>query len=210
MSDYPYTPSEILEEGMKKRYMILRKFRDEEITFDQIIDLSNTKEFSMMNRTSIAVILGSLPGWDKESVRRALISYGLRSNATLGGVKNNESHIETVRYLCNSTSSQWQKRVAAPPGWPWFGNIVATLEKLDEGELPKEISEATRFLTEEEKKNASDPYDTRTEEERTVETPSKTSQDDDLDELLGFSSDDSDDEDDDSDDFNDDLSSLFE
>lgn len=189
MSNFPYTPSKKSTEEKEKRDLLLRQLRDEKITFDQIVELSNTQEFSVINGTSVAVIVGSLPGWDRESVRRALISYGLQSNATLRGAKKNEAHIDIIRHLCNSTSTQWQKRVAAPKGWPWFGNVIATLEKLDEGDLPREISESTRFLTDYEKKNADDPYDTEAESD-TVTSTSETEADDSLDDLFNFSDDD--------------------
>lgn len=189
MSDLPQTPSRKSVEEKEKRDLLLRQLRDEKITFDQLVELSNTQEFSVIEGTSVAVIVGSLPGWDRESVRCALISYGLQSNATLRGIKKNEAHIDIVRHLCNSTSTQWQKRVAAPKGWPWFGNVVATLERLEEGDLPREIADSTRFLTDAEKKNADDPYDTSAEE-KTVTSTAETEVDDNLDDLFNFGDDD--------------------
>lgn len=211
MNDFPLSSSKKPLEEKRKRDLLIKKVRDEEITFDQLISLSDSEEFSVINGTSISTILGSLPGWDRESVRRALVSYGIQSNATLRGVKKNESYKDIVRNLCNSTSTQWQKRIAAPSGWPWFGNVIATLEKLDEGDLPREISQATRFLTEEEKSSAENPYDTFKKEGNIISTP--TSEDDGLSDLLGFDSDDSIEEDsDESNIFGDDdeLNSLFE
>ena len=84
------------------------------------------------------------------------------------------------------------------------------MEKLDEGDLPREISQATRFLTEEEKSSAENPYDTSKKEENVTSTP--TPEDDELGDLLGFDSDDSIEEDsDESNLFGDDeLNSLFE
>lgn len=217
MSDLPQTPSKKSLEEKEKRDLLLRQLRDENITFDQLIDLSNTQDFSVINKTSVAVIVGNLPGWDRESVRRALISYGLQSNATLRTVKKNEAHVDIIRHLCNSTSTQWQKRVAAPRGWPWFGNVIATLERLDEGDLPREIAESTRFLTDDEKKNADDPYDTEAESHTVTSTPDNEVEDS-LDDLFDFGNDDddddsgsfeSDDDGDDSDDDDDFLANLL-
>lgn len=212
MSDFPLPSSKKPMEEKEKRDMLIRKMRDEEITFDQLIALSDSEEFSVINKTSISTILGGLPGWDRESVRRALISYGMHPNATLRGVKKSEAHKDIVKNLCSSTSTQWQKRVAAPSGWPWFGNVLATLEKLDEGELPREIEQSTRFLTDEEKAAAENPYDTSPADKSSVENSTNPSVDDDLSYLLGSDSTDSIEED--SEDSNlfedDDLNSLFE
>lgn len=193
----PATTAKSARVEKDKRFLLLRKMREKEITFDQLIDLSNSNDFSVINKTSVAVIIGSLPGWDRESVRSALISYGINSNATLQTVKKNPAHIDVIRHLCNSSSTQWQKRIVAPRGWPWFGNVIATLKKLDE-ELPREIVDSTRFLTDSEKRDAENPYEEFSSEQddsasshRDDNVPS-----DDLDSL--FALDDEDDEDDDS------------
>ena len=184
MADLTGATHQKSEQERQKRFLLLRKLRDEEITFDQLIEISNSTEFSVINKTSIAVIITTQPGWDKQSVRSALISYGIDTNASLRSIKRNEAHIDIIRHLCNSTSTQWQKRIAAPKGWPWFGNVLATLNNLEEGDLPREIIESTRFLTESEKKSADNPYDTEKEDQPTTSTQDD-SFDDELDDLFG-------------------------
>lgn len=172
-----------IKEQKEKRNEVLEKLRSREITFREMVLLPEAdKNYELIDRFTAVSILSSMNGWDKSSAQRALASYGIDINSRVRSIKKRSDYIDTMDYLCARSSQTWQRRITAPVGWPWFGNLLATLEQLDEESLPKEIIKATRYLTDDEKRHAQAPY-IETDEEPTAATTGRS--DDGLDDLFG-------------------------
>lgn len=59
----------------------------------------------------------------------------------------------------DSSSSSWQKRIKAPEGFPWNGNIIKALNELNDIELPRELETAVRYYPDKDNENNKDPYE---------------------------------------------------
>lgn len=130
---------------------LVSMFYHGEISFDNILEMSDTQEYLPVNKVKVQRIIGGLPGWSRESAMRALTSFGIPGNSTLGAIKKNPQYVSDIKHIMDSTPATYRKRIPAPDGWPWFGNIVATLSSLEDVQLPQEITEASRFLLDDEK-----------------------------------------------------------
>ena len=140
-----------LNEVKRRISEIVDMFYKDKVSFDDIISLSDTEKISAINRVKIHRFISGFPGWSRESAMRALTSFGIPGNSTLGAIKKNPQYVSDIKHIMDSTPATYRKRIPAPDGWPWFGNIVATLSSLEGVELPQEITEASRFLLDDEK-----------------------------------------------------------
>lgn len=144
------TPQQRSEIIAKKNRQVLKQLRSGAISFQDVLTLSDTSEFSGLNNVKMSRLLSRMPGWTPESIRRAMITYGV-PDIKLSSVKKSEKYMDAFNHLMLSTPTTYQRRVEAPEGWPWFGNVVSTMHKLEGVKLPKEIQETTRFLLDDEK-----------------------------------------------------------
>ena len=72
----------------------------------------------------------------------------------------NKNYFNIVSALMDSSSSSWQKRIKAPEGFPWNGNIVKALSELNDIELPRELEAAVRYYpTQNDNNNTVDDYE---------------------------------------------------
>lgn len=142
---------------------------DGKITFRQLVKMSEVKKLKTLGGMRPMSLLGRMPGWTPSAARRAFVSNGLPERMIIRECARNENKELIIAALFESTPSKWQKRLRAPKGWPWFGNLLDAVKDVDPKTLPEEMREAVRYQF---------PIDT------------KKSDDDGLESLLGIDDDD--------------------
>lgn len=150
---------------LRKKYSNMLIYGD--IDFSEFLQLAQQPENKALKKIKLDTLLGGFAGWSKDTARRALTSYGIRPGAKVYDCINHELYRRVMYNLISSSSTSWQKRVKAPEGWPWFGNILAAMrDVIGDEELPHEVRNAVRFdLGDINDKKGNAPSEEETEED---------------------------------------------
>ena len=103
--------------------------------------------------------MNSFSTWTTFSIQHAFIAYNIPINITVRQVMKNKNYFNIISALMDSSSSSWQKRIKAPEGFPWNGNIIKALNELNDIELPRELETAVRYYPDKDNENNKDPYE---------------------------------------------------
>lgn len=134
------------EENQKLRKALLEKFSQKEVSIDELIKYSGNKPFTQIGRITALKLITMLPGWTQNNALSAFVSYGIPIDIKLRDIKLSPRNLELYKILLDSdTPVSWRKRMKAPEGWPWKGNVLETLKDIDENSLPSEIARAVRY-----------------------------------------------------------------
>ena len=155
-----YSTAKLGQEIRERNIKVINSLRMGEITFEELTQMSDLKEYDHLNKLTALRLLSSLQGWTLASATKAFIAYDIPLNATVDRVKKERIYNEYISALMSSTPGRWQRRESAPKGWPWFGNIITALKEIENVELPGEIRKSTRFFMDGEK-----PDNRKTQEE---------------------------------------------
>lgn len=123
----------------------LTMLRTGEISFEEFIQLSDTKEYKGLGKIKGLRVLSSLQGWTEHSAARAFMSYDIPLDASMRAIKGSDLHVKSLGALISSSPGDWQERTPAPEGWPWFGNVLDTVKMLDMDSLPSEMERTVRY-----------------------------------------------------------------
>lgn len=148
-----------------------------DMTFHQLVKMSKDPDLKALGRINVVKLLAKFPGWTERSARYAFVNNGLSDSLKVKDVKD-ERVLVILSTLMDSSAASWQKRVKAPPGWPWFGNIANALADIDEGELPRPLREVRYRFADEYHQNDDDKNTQRPDP-----TPEETSEE--ITEVLG-------------------------
>lgn len=165
---------------IRKRFIY--KIANKDITFKQFCLFAQSEEYKTLRGIKISTIMNSFSTWTTFSIQHAFIAYNIPINITVSQVMRNKNYFNIVSALMDSSSSSWQKRIKAPEGFPWNGNIIKALSELNNIELPRELESAVRYYPDKDNKNNKDPYE-EFEKESSV-NDNKENNTDDLDILL--------------------------
>lgn len=165
---------------IRKRFIY--KIANKDITFKQFCLFAQSEEYKTLRGIKISTIMNSFSTWTTFSIQHAFIAYNIPINITVSQVMRNKNYFNIVSALMDSSSSSWQKRIKAPEGFPWNGNIIKALSELNNIELPRELESAVRYYPDKDNKNDKDPYE-EFEKESSV-NDNKENNTDDLDILL--------------------------
>lgn len=149
----------LAEKYQKIRKRFIYKVANKDITFKQFCLMAQSEEYKTLRGIKISRILGNFSSWTDFSIQHAFIAYNIPINITVGQVMRNRNYFNIVSALMDSTSSNWQKRIKAPEGFPWNGNIVKALSELENVELPRELETAVRFYPDDKQQDDTDKYD---------------------------------------------------
>ena len=149
----------LAEKYQKIRKRFIYKVANKDITFKQFCLMAQSEEYKTLRGIKISRILGNFSSWTDFSIQHAFIAYNIPINITVGQVMRNRNYFNIVSALMDSTSSDWQKRIKAPEGFPWNGNIVKALSELENIELPRELETAVRFYPDDKQQDDTDKYD---------------------------------------------------
>ena len=149
----------LAEKYQKIRKRFIYKVANKDITFKQFCLMAQSEEYKTLRGIKISRILGNFSSWTDFSIQHAFIAYNIPINITVGQVMRNRNYFNIVSALMDSTSSDWQKRIKAPEGFPWNGNIVKALSELENVELPRELETAVRFYPDDKQQDDTDKYD---------------------------------------------------
>lgn len=134
------------EENQKLRKSLLEKFSQREVSIDELIKYSSNKPFTQIGRITALKLITMLPGWTQNNALSAFVSYGIPIDIKLRDIKLSPRNLELYKILLDSdTPVSWRKRMKAPEGWPWKGNVLETLKDINENDLPSEIARAVRY-----------------------------------------------------------------
>lgn len=130
------------EEANRIRKKYVDALRYGKIPFHEFVTLLDDPELDKrLGKLKIFAILATFSGWNRVTARHALISNGLPVELSLRQVRSNDNYMAVCTMLMNASASTWQQRVKAPPGWPWFGNVLDALNELDAEAIPLDIRE---------------------------------------------------------------------
>ena len=149
----------LAEKYQKIRKRFIYKVANKDITFKQFCLMAQSEEYKTLRGIKISRILGNFSSWTDFSIQHAFIAYNIPINITVGQVMRNRNYFNIFSALMDSTSSDWQKRIKAPEGFPWNGNIVKALSELENIELPRELETAVRFYPDDKQQDDTDKYD---------------------------------------------------
>lgn len=149
----------LAEKYQKIRKRFIYKVTNKDITFKQFCLMAQSEEYKTLRGIKISRILGNFSSWTDFSIQHAFIAYNIPINITVGQVMRNRNYFNIVSALMDSTSSNWQKRIKAPEGFPWNGNIIKALSELENIELPREIESAVRFYPDDKQQDDTNKYD---------------------------------------------------
>lgn len=142
------------------RKIYSQKVTSGDLTFHQLVDMAKDPDLKALGRINVLKLLAQFPGWTTQTARYAFVRNGLSDSLRVKDSDNQRIRI-IISTLMDSSAASWQKRVTAPPGWPWFGNIANVLKDFDEGSLPRELRDVRyRFSDEEEIKETPAPEPT--------------------------------------------------
>lgn len=116
------------------------------ITFDEFLDLLQGNVFKSVRSKKVFELMSTLQGWTQETALSALIAYGVPPKTALYNLLANEAHRKIVSHLISTGAGQWQRRVRAPQGYPWFGNVLDAIDQIDREDLPLEYRRTARFV----------------------------------------------------------------
>lgn len=170
------------EENSKLRKAVLNKFIQKEINIDEFIKYSENKPFIQLGRLTALKLITMMPGWTQNNALSAFVSYGIPVEIKIQDIKKSKRYLELYKMLLDAeTPVSWKKRIKAPEGWPWRGNILLALKDIEENKLPSEVARAVRYelgkdslLSEDINENKDTPLD---------ELDTLLEEDDDFDEL---------------------------
>lgn len=134
------------EENSKLRKAVLNKFIQKEINIDEFIKYSENKPFKQLGRLTALKLITMMPGWTQNNALSAFVSYGIPVEIKIQDIKKSKRYLELYKILLDAeTPVSWKKRIKAPEGWPWRGNILLALKDIEENKLPSEVSRAVRY-----------------------------------------------------------------
>lgn len=142
---------------IRKRFIY--KIANKDITFKQFCLFAQSEEYKTLRGIKISTIMNSFSTWTTFSIQHAFIAYNIPINITVSQVMRNKNYFNIVSALMDSSSSSWQKRIKAPEGFPWNGNIIKALSELNNIELPRELETAVRYYPDKDNENNKDPYE---------------------------------------------------
>lgn len=166
---------------IRKRFIY--KIANKDITFKQFCLFAQSEEYKTLRGIKISTIMNSFSTWTTFSIQHAFIAYNIPINITVRQVMKNKNYFNIISALMDSSSSSWQKRIKAPEGFPWNGNIIKALNELNDIELPRELETAVRYYPDKDNENNKDPYE-EFEKESLVNDNKENNNTDDLDILL--------------------------
>lgn len=166
---------------IRKRFIY--KIANKDITFKQFCLFAQSEEYKTLRGIKISTIMNSFSTWTTFSIQHAFIAYNIPINITVSQVMKNKNYFNIISALMDSSSSSWQKRIKAPEGFPWNGNIIKALNELNDIELPRELETAVRYYPDKDNENNKDPYE-EFEKESLVNDNKENNNTDDLDILL--------------------------
>lgn len=166
---------------IRKRFIY--KVANKDITFKQFCLFAQSEEYKTLRGIKISTIMNSFSTWTTFSIQHAFIAYNIPINITVRQVMKNKNYFNIISALMDSSSSSWQKRIKAPEGFPWNGNIIKALNELNDIELPRELETAVRYYPDKDNENNKDPYE-EFEKESLVNDNKENNNTDDLDILL--------------------------
>ena len=166
---------------IRKRFIY--KIANKDITFKQFCLFAQSEEYKTLRGIKISTIMNSFSTWTTFSIQHAFIAYNIPINITVKQVMKNKNYFNIISALMDSSSSSWQKRIKAPEGFPWNGNIIKALNELNDIELPRELETAVRYYPDKNNENNKDPYE-EFEKESLVNDNKENNNTDDLDILL--------------------------
>ncbi len=150
----------LAEKYQKIRKRFIYKVANKDITFKQFCLMAQSEEYKTLRGIKISRIMDSFSSWTTFSIQHAFIAYNIPINITVGQVMRNKNYFNIVSALMDSSSSSWQKRIKAPEGFPWNGNIIKALSELNDIELPRELETAVRYYpTQNDNNNTVDDYE---------------------------------------------------
>jgi len=167
---------------IRKRFIY--KIANKDITFKQFCLFAQSEEYKTLRGIKISTIMNSFSTWTTFSIQHAFIAYNIPINITVRQVMKNKNYFNIVSALMDSSSSSWQKRIKAPEGFPWNGNIIKALSELNDIELPRELESAVRYYPDKDNKNDKDPYEEFEKESLVKSNNNEEDNTDDLDILL--------------------------
>lgn len=124
----------------------IRKLKKREIDIVQFFAMAATEKYKVLgNIKMINLIAACYPGWTVPGIKGAFNLSGIPTDVSVKDVLRSESHRLKVKTIVDSSPKMWQHRIPAPPGWPWRGNILASLQEIDPKKLPDELAAAVRY-----------------------------------------------------------------
>lgn len=151
--EYREKSAEAKKAAIRMRKNYIEKIKYKEMSLRDLIYISRDDSFRYLRKIKIIDLMDECyPGWTKNSLKHAFVSYDIPVDLTVGRCITNTRLSDHVIALSDSSASRWQERIKAPEGWPWHGNIMKVLGELDIETLPTEIQSAVRFYFDEDDK----------------------------------------------------------
>lgn len=153
------TRSEQMKTANAERKRWLTSLALGEVSFAQVVQLSQSPDYKMLTRMKLADILAGRSGWSKETAHEALIHHGFDTKDNILGIRRSTRKVNLFSMILDSSPGFWKERPRMPSGWPFRAPLKLLLESTD-----TQLPESFEHLFEDEGRDSVDSISQRGDE----------------------------------------------